>query len=468
MSFTSIVFVGFFALLIGVFVLTNLLKKNGQVVRHIILLLASYIFYAWADWRFAFLMAGMTVVVWFMGKQMESHRKASVVVGVVVPLLVLGVFKYMNFFLSSFGLSELGSLKLLLPLGISFYTFQSVGYVIDVYRGKMKPERLFHVALYISFFPVVTSGPIMRSYNFMPQLKEDRKVSLANMETGVQIFVFGLFKKIVLADRLSVFVNDVYATPAAFSSLTVILGVIAYSLQIYFDFSGYSDMAIGCAKCMGYDIPRNFNLPYLSKNPTEFWRRWHISLSSWFQEYLYFSLGGSKKGEVRTYMNIIIVMLVSGLWHGAGWTFIAWGALNGLGSCVHKLSVKISGGKKWLPGCVAVALNFIFVSLCWVFFRADSFETAMQVLKKVFVWSNGVQQTYAWLIFAVTVSILYVLWSWGKSKKVKVEDTKFALNGFYPQLNLSTVWGLTMFFFAIMMTIGLAYTGGSPFIYAQF
>lgn len=342
MSFASIQFLILFSISLSVLTLLDYTSiKHSNKLRHIYLLAISYIFYGWWDWRFCFLMFALTFIAYAAAKNLNNqYRKVFITIGVAVPLIVLGLFKYFNFFLDSFSnlfrITNPCSLSIILPVGISFYTFQSMSYTIDVYRNRIKAAEFLDVALYISFFPQLVAGPIVKAQDFLPQLKEERKITLAGLEKGIQIFAMGMFKKIVLADRLSVFVDDVFATPNAFSSLTVILAIISYALQIYFDFSGYSDMAIGSAKCLGYDIQKNFNLPYISKNPTEFWKRWHISLSSWLQEYLYIPLGGNRKGKTRTYINLMLTMLIGGLWHGANWTFVAWGALHGIGLCIHK------------------------------------------------------------------------------------------------------------------------------------
>lgn len=475
MSFTSIQFIILFLATLAVLSVSGLFHSpKARIFRHVYLLVASYVFYGWWDWRFCFLMLLLTVVAYSTAKHLdnERYRRLAITVGIAVPLLILAFFKYTNFFLdsfsSAFGIENMRSLNIILPVGISFYTFQSMSYTIDVYRKKIKPAKLLDVALYISFFPQLVAGPIVKAQDFLPQLEQDRRVTLKGLEAGLQIFVMGMFKKIVLADRLSVFVDDVFAAPAAFSSLTVILAVISYALQIYFDFSGYSDMAIGCARCMGYDLQRNFNLPYLSKNPSEFWKRWHISLSTWLQEYLYIPLGGNRKGKTRTYINLMLTMILGGLWHGASWTFVIWGTLHGLALCVHKAVAKKRRDKKHLPAPVLILINNIFVCLCWIFFRADSFETALCVLKKTFIWSGGVQQIYFWLIFAVVIEILYVIWCAVMSKKHPEENGKFTLNAYYFRHDLSTLKGLFLFFLEIMAVIGLAYTGGSPFIYFQF
>ena len=475
MSFTSIQFIILFLATLAVLSVSGLFHSpKARIFRHVYLLVASYVFYGWWDWRFCFLMLLLTVVAYSTAKHLdkERYRRLAITVGIAVPLLILAFFKYTNFFLdsfsSAFGIENMRSLNIILPVGISFYTFQSMSYTIDVYRKKIKPAKLLDVALYISFFPQLVAGPIVKAQDFLPQLEQDRRVTLKGLEAGLQIFIMGMFKKIVLADRLSVFVDDVFAAPAAYSSLTVILAVISYALQIYFDFSGYSDMAIGCARCMGYDLQRNFNLPYLSKNPSEFWKRWHISLSTWLQEYLYIPLGGNRKGKTRTYINLMLTMILGGLWHGASWTFVIWGTLHGLALCVHKAVAKNHRDKKHLPAPVLILINNIFVCLCWIFFRADRFGTALCVLNKIFIWSGGVQQIYFWLIFAVVIEILYVIWCAVMSKKHPEENGRFTLNAYYFRHDLSTVKGLFLFFLEIMAVIGLAYTGGSPFIYFQF
>ncbi len=477
MSFASVEFLVLFAVSLLVLVLLGLSRNSrARKLQHVFLLIVSYVFYGWWDVRFCLLMALLTVIAWAGARLLDTRlRRAAIAVCVAVPLGILGVFKYFNFFLGSFAtlldISDFDALNIILPVGISFYTFQSMSYSIDVYRGKLPAAGFLDVALYVSFFPQLVAGPIVKAQDFIPQLSQDRRVTLSGLQQGLQIFVMGMFKKLVLADNLSVFVDDVFRAPAAFSSLTVILGVAAYALQIYFDFSGYSDMAIGSARCMGYELQHNFNLPYLAKNPTEFWKRWHISLSTWLQEYLYIPLGGNRKGSVRTYINLMLTMLLGGLWHGAQWTFVAWGALHGAALCIHKLFAKACKGRKLIFTSLAVCLNTVFVCLCWVFFRAENFGIALTVLRKLFVWSSGIQQPYTWLFAALALEAVYVLWCARRSKRARADSQKLPLagvNAFYPQLDLNTVWGLTLFFLEIMAVVGLAYTGASPFIYFQF
>ena len=279
----------------------------------------------------------------------------------------------------------------------------------------------------------------------------------------------------MLADRLAVFVNQVYATPRAFGSITVLLAVIAYSFQIYFDFSGYSDMAIGVARIFGFDLPRNFNLPYLAHNVTELWKRWHISLSSWLMEYLYFPLGGSRKGKTRAYFNLVLTMVIGGIWHGANWTYVFWGLLHGLALAVHKVWMKVTKSDKKKPtgigSIISIILTFLFTSFCWIFFRADGFENAIDIITRIFSCSPGLEQPYIWLFVSLLVYFTAVLCAFVKSKKSDIALKKLnvcRVNGYYPILDLSKFWQLTIFFVFIGLTLALAYTGGSPFIYGNY
>lgn len=373
----------------------------------------------------------------------------------------------MNSFRSIAGLDSV-TLNIILPLGISFYIFSALSYLIDVYRGDYPAEKnILHFALYIAFFPKLTAGPIVRGKDFFPQVKEYRGIQWDAFKAGIQIFVFGLFKKIVLADHLGVFVDDVFHAPTAFNTGTIILAAICYSLQIYFDFSGYSDMAIGVSKILGFDFKPNFNLPYISQNVSEFWKRWHISLSSWFQDYLYIPLGGSRKGEVRTYINLMIVMLVSGLWHGTGWTFIAWGALHGIASCLNKaFGKKLRVLGSWVNG----AITFLFVTLFWVVFRADSFSTALKVWTGMFTIHSGISQPYTWSFFSIACLIFGTIMAWWNSKKIGKRDktVELIINGFYPVLDLSKFWSLVAFFTFFGVTILMGYFGNTAFIYGKF
>lgn len=494
MIFSSITFIIFFVVVLILLSLTKLqllfrkFNENKIIrIRHFILLIASYVFYGWWDWRFCLLTFLLTIVSYQTAQLINKNRdnKRYVVIGVVFPLIILGFFKYFNFFLESFsaafGITNLGTLNIILPVGISFYTFQSMTYTIDVYRNKMPVSNDFlKLATYISFFPQLLAGPIAKARDFLPQFEEKRNVSLSNLEAGVQMFLIGLFKKIVIADNLGVFVDDVFAAPGVYHSLTIILAVITYSIQIYFDFSGYSDMAIGCARCMGYDLPRNFNLPYIARNVSEFWKRWHISLSSWLAEYIYFSLGGRRKGTFRTYLNIMITMLLGGLWHGASWNFVIWGFLHGVALCVHKAYLKFinkgedpSTDSSTILVAVSIFATFMYSCICRIFFRATDMETAKVIFYQMFVWHDGVMQIYSWSYIAIFLLVIYTFIAYKKSNKGKDEvNIKSRIDNtdeFYPMLNLSKFWHLVIFLFVIGLTLGLAYVKSSnPFIYFQF
>lgn len=471
--------IAFFALMTIVFIAIKLCNtfiksKNTRIITaNAILLAASYAFIIYADFRFALAIAALTIMTWLFAK-----KEKLIPLGIVLAVLSLGFFKYTNFFIESFSKlfgNDFTALNLIIPIGVSFYTFSAISYLVDVKRGKVKADNLLYVALYLSFFPKLTSGPIQRSGDFFEQAHSDRAIGFDSFKTGIQIFVFGLFKKIVLADRLSVFVNQVYATPKAFGSLTVLLAVIAYSFQIYFDFSGYSDMAIGVAKILGFNLPRNFNLPYLAHNVTELWKRWHISLSSWLMEYLYFPLGGSRKGTFRSYLNLVLTMVIGGIWHGANWTYVFWGLLHGLALVVHKLWMKLTKSDKKKPSLagsiISIILTFAFTSFCWIFFRANSFENAIDIITRVFSFSTGLEQPYLWLFISLVLYFAAVIFAVVKSRKSEKKLKKLnvsRVDGFYPVLNLSKFWQLTIFFVFVGLTLAFAYTGGSPFIYGNY
>ena len=462
MSFASLDFVAFFT---AVLLITALLQqlKAGRA-KEVFLVLASYFFYGYWDWRFCFLLLSVTLAAWWTAR--NNRRKAVYVLGIVIPLLVLGFFKYFNFFCSEIAkLSGRGfdAWNIILPVGISFYTFQALSYVIDVHRGKIPVEKDFvRVALYLSFFPQLVAGPIVRASDFMPQLYEDRRVTKENIRIGVQIILFGMIKKLVLSDHLSVFVDDFYAAPETFHWLSAILAVMSYSLQIYLDFSGYSDIAIGCAKCLGYDFKPNFNLPFLSVNVTELWRRWHISLGTWLREYLYIPLGGNRRGKGRTLLNLFLTMLIGGLWHGADWTFVFWGALNGLALCLERL--RPPARKARVPGWLGNIGIFLFFTFTFIFFRADSFEKAWRVLRVIVTFHAGVKQPFIWSFVTMALVLAGSLAAIRRSRKRGESEVQ----GFYPVLRLDSVWQLTVFFAEIGILLCLAYTGAHPFVYFQF
>lgn len=462
MSFASLDFILFFAIVVlGCLVLD---RGSSPRPREVFLLLASYFFYGYWDWRFCFLLLFVTLSSWLAA--MHGGSKVVFVTGIVVPLAVLGFFKYFNFFADSIAVltgRPFDAWNIILPVGISFYTFQALSYVIDVQRGKLPVERDFiRLALYLSFFPQLVAGPIVRASDFLPQLPQRRRVTGENLRMGVQIMLFGLLKKLVLADHLSVFVDDFYAAPETFHWLSAVLAVMSYSLQIYLDFSGYSDIAIGCAKCLGYDFRPNFNLPFLSVSVTELWRRWHISLSTWLREYLYIPLGGNRRGKGRTLLNLLLTMLIGGLWHGANWTFVFWGGLNGLALCLER--VKPPSRASAPARILGVLGTFAFFTFTFIFFRADSFEKAWRVLRVISTLNDGIRQPFLWSFVAFAAVGICSLAAIFRSLKQNLPTPE----GFYLALDLSRPLQLALFFVELGLLLGLAYTGAHPFVYFQF
>ena len=465
MSFASFAFAIFFPVVLCGTLFAE--RRLNARAREVFLLAASYFFYGYWDWRFCFLLLFVTAISFWSAQHTEN--KTVFTIGVVTPLVVLAFFKYFNFFLASASMvigRELGALRIILPVGISFYTFQALSYVIDVHRGRIPVEKSFvKLALYVSFFPQLVAGPIVRASDFLPQLYEDRRITWPRVQEGLQIMALGLFKKIVLADHLSVFVNDIFARPSAFHWTTLLLCTTSYYLQIYFDFSGYSDLAIGCARCFGYDFKRNFNFPFLSQNVTEFWARWHISLSTWLKEYLYIPLGGNRRGKHRQQLNLFLTMLLGGLWHGANWTFVFWGGLNGLVLILEKKLPPLPEKYQTVPvQALRVAKHLLFMALTVIFFRADSFSVSWSVLSGIVTLQNGIRQPFMWAFVALVVFVVSTAVVVRRSGE---KDWRRA-EGFYPMLRLDTVFGLTVFFFVVGLTFALAYTGDQPFVYFQF
>ncbi|GGH37826.1 hypothetical protein IA57_05285 [Mangrovimonas yunxiaonensis] len=398
MLFNSIDFAIFFPI---VFVLYWIVAKN-LALRNALILVASYIFYGWWDWRFLFLIVISTLVDFYVGKRLYgtdklTKRKQLLFISLFVNLGFLIYFKYTNFFIETFVDSfslfgkklEASTLNIILPVGISFYTFQTLSYTIDIYRKQLKPtNNLLAFSAFVAFFPQLVAGPIERASHLLPQFYRTYKFNYKLVKSGLLLMAFGLFKKMVIADRAALYVNEVYNNVDDYGGVGYAYATILFAFQIYCDFSGYSDIAIGLGRTMGFDLMKNFDSPYISKSLTEFWRRWHISLSTWFRDYLYIPLGGNKKGKFRTYSNIFIVFVVSGLWHGAALTFVIWGAIHGAILMIEKGSLsyrkRVFAKLGLLKNTFSNHLFFgliIFVIVCfaWVFFRANSLEDAWQI-----------------------------------------------------------------------------------------
>lgn len=420
MLFNSFNFLLFFPTVCIVYYITN------TKYRWLLLLIASYFFYM--NWQptYAILIFFSTIVTYLCAYKVEktekrSQKKKYLIASILINLSILFLFKYYNFFntsifglLQDFGLRiQLPNFKYLLPVGISFYTFQAVGYTIDVYRGDIKHEKHFGVyALFVSFFPQLVAGPIERAKNLLPQFKTFKKFDYKKAVEGIKLMVWGFFMKLVVADRLAIYVNSVYGNADQHSSVTLLTATIFFAVQIYCDFAGYSNIAIGCAKIMGFDLMTNFRRPYFAQSCAEFWQRWHISLSTWFRDYVYIPLGGNQVSKKRNYSNILLTFVVSGLWHGANWTFVIWGGLNGLYQIVFKIlrinpSNKSSKQKSTLTYFSNVFLTFVLICFSWIFFRADSFYHALEIIKRIGTESGpifmGDNSSFAYGIFGIVV-----------------------------------------------------------------
>ncbi len=427
MLFNSTDFLLFFALFCcGYFV-----AQRSLLLRNFIVVVASYVFYGWWDYRFTSLLLFTSVLDYTVARFMDvsvtsGGRRALLVTSVVINLGLLATFKYFNFFRESFEslLTTFGSTthwqawEIVLPVGISFYTFQSMSYVIDVYRRQMPACRnLLQFLAYVSFFPQLVAGPIERGTNLLPQFARTVRITAADLEAGLWLVVWGLFKKVVIADNLAPLVELVYqhATP---SGPTVVMGTVAFGLQIYCDFSGYSDIACGVARSLGFNLMLNFNLPYFATSLRGFWHRWHISLSTWLRDYLYVPLGGSRKGDGRTYLNLGVTMLLGGLWHGAALTFVLWGVWHGLGLIVNRWWEQHRPWARPLPVWVGWLGTQVFVLYGWMLFRASSidqvlaFSRALTVFKLPSWW-----QPYLLNLVVLTGPLLLIeIWQWRSNR----------------------------------------------------
>lgn len=399
--------VGFAIFLPIVFILYWFVTNKSLKLQNILLLVASYYFYACWDWRFLFLLIFSTALDYYTGLKMAEARDESLKrfwfwLSVSVNLGFLGIFKYYNFFITSFAeaISHLGlqvnpwTLKVILPVGISFYTFHGLSYVIDIYKNRIQPERnIISYSVFVSFFPLLVAGPIERATHLLPQIQKKRVFDYAKAADGLRQILWGLFKKVVIADQCANFANPIFNNPGDYHGSTLVLGAVFFAFQIYCDFSGYSDIALGTAKLFGIDLLRNFAYPYFSRDIAEFWRRWHISLSTWFRDYVYIPLGGSKGGKRMQVRNTFIIFLLSGFWHGANWTFIFWGLLNAIYFLPLLLRNKnrtfldIPAKGKVFPSLtevVQILTTFLLTTLAWIFFRSNSLTDAFIYIKDIF------------------------------------------------------------------------------------
>ena len=468
MLFPTLAFGVFF--LIVYFTAWSLDRENGR--RKLFLLLASWFFYAQWDWRFVGLLIGSAVLNWgvaaLIARNRERGRRTGWLVGlgVAANLLILGFFKYYGFFveeagelLARFGWErDLPLLQIVLPVGISFFTFQGISYVVDVQRGKTPPANsLLDVMLLMSFFPHLVAGPIVRASDLLPQFERTPRLTREMATHGLLLIVWGLLKKTVIASELSAqLVDPVFFDPTAYGAVDIAAAVYGYAVQIYCDFSAYSDMAIGLAALLGYSFPRNFDQPYRASSMQAFWRRWHISLSSWLRDYLYVPLGGGRKGLISSCINVFITMVLGGLWHGAALTFLAWGALHGGVQVIERLFRAALGERKVIPTVVGVLVTFHIVCLGWILFRAESFELAMQMLQGLGRIGPVVMLTP--LLLTLIVGGLAMHWLPPRAIEGMAGRLKAA-----PSLTLGLLIGA-----AILLVEAVRPEGVAPFIYFQF
>jgi D-alanyl-lipoteichoic acid acyltransferase DltB (MBOAT superfamily) len=451
----------------------------------VLVLIGSYIFYGWWDWRFLLLIILSTLVDFVIGKKISTSnydktKKQLLGISLAVNLGILGVFKYYNFFLDSLydiipGLKVVlgfNTLDIILPVGISFYTFQTLSYTIDIYRGKLRPSKDFIAfAAFVSFFPQLVAGPIERASNLLPQFYTKRKFEYEHAVNGLRQILWGFFKKIVIADNCAEFANYIFDNSSDASGSTLILGAFFFAFQIYGDFSGYSDIAIGTSKLLGFDLMKNFAYPYFARDIAEFWRRWHISLSTWFRDYLYIPLGGSRVKDTLKIRNIFIIFIVSGFWHGANWTFIVWGALNALYFLPLMLTNKnrknldTVAQDKYLPNpreALNMLYTFSLTTLAWVFFRSTDIVHAIEYLSGIFSHSifsiPEIPNKLGALITLIFILVFTIIEWIGRERDYAIE--KFAVTS-HPILRYS-------FYYAII--IAIVWHGGKEqeFIYFQF
>ncbi|MCU4173890.1 MBOAT family O-acyltransferase [Carboxylicivirga sp. N1Y90] len=483
MLFNSLDFAVFLPL---VFILYWFICNRNLRLQNLLIVAASYVFYGWWDYRFLLLIVISTVVDYLIGHRLRTEerkdiRKVLLWTSICVNLGFLGFFKYYNFFIDNFTSAfsffgrdiQISSLHIILPVGISFYTFQTLSYTFDVYKYKLEPTKDFIAfSAYVSFFPQLVAGPIERAINLLPQFYKKRSFEYSKAVDGLRQILWGFFKKLVIADNCAEFANIIFNNSELYSGSTLFLGAIFFTFQIYGDFSGYSDIAIGTSRLFGFNLMQNFAFPYFSRDIAEFWRRWHISLSTWFRDYLYIPLGGSKGGTWMKIRNTFIIFLVSGFWHGANWTFIIWGALNAIYFLPlmltknNRKNIEIVANKSFLPGLResgAIIITFLLTVFAWIFFRAENVGQAFDIIIKVLSPSLFMKPFFPNLSGALTTLILiaiFVIIEWNGRRG------KYAIENLGHNYKRPIRWA---FYSCIIFMIGLfMQTSESPFIYFQF
>lgn len=479
MLFNSWIFVAFILVTLPIYYQLKFERQNP------FLLIASYTFYGFWDWRFLILLWISTIIDFSVARKLQSStrnatRKRLLLISICANLGILGFFKYFNFFIDSttqlLGAAGMHpsftTLHIILPVGISFYTFQTMAYTIDVYRKKQSAiDNIIDYALYVSYFPQLVAGPIERAQRLLPQIQKARFVTKDSFYSGIQLILWGYLKKVAIADSMAPIVNSIFEKPEAYGSITLILGTYCFALQIYCDFSGYSDIARGISRLFGIELIVNFKQPYLSRNITEFWRRWHISLSTWLRDYLYIPLGGNRNGTLAQYRNLMITMLLGGLWHGAGWNFILWGGLHGIYLSAHKLltrgsKVELRPPKANLTPLLShlgwAIVTFNLVCLTWIPFRSPDLSVTLTYLERIVTWTPSNFSVMLRLgmvdalIFYSVILLLIDLSCWRK-------DSELPLSEAHPS------WTRSVAYASALLVLAFVREGSNAsFIYFQF
>ena len=474
MLFNSFIFFIFLLIVLPIFYLLP-----SKKYKNFFLVISSYTFYGYWDWRFCVLLFISTLIDYFVGRKIftlnnPQIRKKILFISLISNLGILFTFKYFNFFISSFesltktfgGNLDFLHLNIILPVGISFYTFQTLSYTIDIYRKKIEPTSNFiDFALFVSFFPQLVAGPIERAKSLLPQLSKKMSPTRQQIKTGITLIVIGLFKKVMIGDTCGKFVDHIFGNIDLYQSIELLSALILFSIQIYADFSGYSSIARGTAKLLGIDLIRNFNQPYLSRNITEFWRRWHISLSMWLKDYLYITLGGNKKGTSRTYINLYITMLLGGLWHGASWNFVVWGGLHGFYLSLHKLFLgnnKINNSniiKVTIKDIVNIFSTYILVLFTWLFFRSTSWESTVQFINKIIYWESS---EYYFLFISIVFTYLFI------TILIDIFEYRTNSHSFILKINSNAIISGILLGLFLITFMYMLQSNSMPFLYFQF
>ena len=483
MLFNSIDFAIFLPI---VFLLYWFVTNKNLKLQNLLIVVASYVFYGWWDWRFLSLIVFSTVVDYTVGRQLRNEenqlkRKILLWTSILVNLGFLGFFKYYNFFLDNFTTAfsffgteiKANSLNIILPVGISFYTFQTLSYTIDVYKRKLEPTKDFIAfSAFVSFFPQLVAGPIERATNLLPQFYKKRTFEYDKAVDGLRQILWGLFKKIVIADNSAQIANEIFNNSADYSGSTLFLGALFFTFQIYGDFSGYSDIAIGTSRLFGFNLKQNFAFPYFSRDIAEFWRRWHISLSTWFRDYLYIPLGGSRGGTWMKIRNTFAIFIVSGFWHGANWTFIIWGALNAiyflplLLTNNNRNNLETVAHGKLLPSIKELSfmlLTFGLTVFAWIFFRAENIGHALSYLSTIFSKSLftipefAISRIYTMQVLIIIFFFIFIEWA-GRDGQYALSSFGFKTNSYFRK----------SFYILIMLLIAMFLGEEQQFIYFQF